>query len=154
MATAGSARCIPKFPRRITQNRSCAISTRFANNRAMTEPGRLFISAMHIVPTKPLSRMLRRLASVQSKLAVGRFAARYSAAIEEAERPIDEYESVLAFFTRRLKPGLRPLDPNLDVLSSPVDGAFLAGGPIGEGKLFQAKGRTFTLNALLADDQA
>lgn len=120
----------------------------------MSEPGKTFIGAMRMLPKKPLSRLVRRLVSVKSKLAVRRFAARYGAAIEEAEHPIDEYDSVLSFFTRRLKPGLRPIDPDPRVLVSPVDGAYLVGGPVGEGKLFQAKGRTFTLNALLADENA
>lgn len=120
----------------------------------MTEPGRLFIGAMRVVPKKPLSRMMRRLAAVRSRAAVRRFAARYHAAIEEAERPIDEYESVLDFFTRRLKPGLRPIDPDPRALVSPVDGAYLVAGTIGEDRLYQAKGRTFTLNALLADPAA
>jgi phosphatidylserine decarboxylase len=118
------------------------------------EPGKFFIGAMRMLPKKPLSRAVRRLVSVKSRLAVRRFANRYGAAIEEAERPIEEYESVLAFFTRRLKPGLRPLDPDPRALICPVDGAYLVGGPVGEGKLFQAKSRTFTLNALLADDHA
>ncbi len=120
----------------------------------MAEPGKLFIAGMRVVPKKPLSKAVRRLAAVRSKMAVRRFAARYQVAIEDAEKPLDDYESILAFFTRRLKPGLRPVDPDPSVLVSPVDGAFLAGGPVGAGRLYQAKGRDFTLNALLADDTA
>jgi phosphatidylserine decarboxylase len=121
---------------------------------AMSPQGRWFIGAMRVVPKKPLSRVVRRLASIRSRLAVRRFARRYQVAIEDAERSIDDYESVLALFTRRLKPGLRPLDPDLNALLCPVDGSYLVGGPIGEGQLYQAKGRVFSLNALLADDQA
>src|SRR5688572_2576405 len=109
---------------------------------------------MRMLPKKPLSRAVRRLVSLKSRLAVRRFANRYGAVIEDAEQPIESYESVLAFFTRRLKPGIRPLDPEPRALISPVDGAYLVGGPVGEGKLYQAKGRSFTLNALLADDTA
>jgi phosphatidylserine decarboxylase len=118
------------------------------------EPGKYFIGAMRMLPKKPLSRLVRRLVSVQSKVAVERFAKRYGASVEEAEKPLAEYTSILDFFTRRLKPGLRPLDPNPRALLSPVDGAYLVGGPVGEGQLFQAKGRNFTLNALLADERA
>lgn len=120
----------------------------------MSEPGKLFITGMRLLPKKPLSRAVRRLASVQSQMAVRRFAARYGAQVEEAERPLEEYGSVLEFFTRRLKPGLRPIDPDPNVLVSPVDGAFLVGGPVGSGRLFQAKGREYTLSALLADPDA
>lgn len=115
---------------------------------------RWFIAGMRLVPKKTLSRTVRRLASVRSRMAVRRFAARYGVAVEEAERSLDEYESVLDLFTRRLKPGLRPIDPDPDVLVSPVDGTVLVGGPVGRGDLFQAKGRSYSLSALLADDGA
>ncbi|MCK6546615.1 archaetidylserine decarboxylase [Myxococcota bacterium] len=120
----------------------------------MSEPGRLFIQTMHVLPKKPLSRAVRQLVSVRSNVAVRRFAARYGIDLDEAEHPIEHYESILALFTRRLKPGLRPLDPDPRVLLCPVDGAFLVGGPVGAGTLVQAKGKTFTLNALLADETA
>lgn len=116
--------------------------------------GKYFIAGMRIVPKKPLSKTVRRLASIRSRMAVRRFAARYGVAVDEAEKPLEEYLSILDFFTRRLKPGIRPVDPDPNVLVSPVDGAFLTGGPIGEGRLFQAKGKDFTLQALLADDDA
>ena len=115
---------------------------------------RWFISSMRLVPQKTLSRTVRRLASVRSRMAVRRFAARYGVAVEDAERPLDEYESLLEFFTRRLKPGLRPIDPDPDVLVSPVDGTVLVAGPVGTGTLFQAKGKSYTLSALLADEAA
>ena len=116
--------------------------------------GRWFITGMRLVPKKPLSRTVRRLAGVHSKMAVRRFVARYGVAVEEAERPLDEYQSVLEFFTRRLKPGLRPVDSGTDVLVSPVDGTVLIGGPVANGDLFQAKGKSYTLAALLADPEA
>lgn len=120
----------------------------------MSEPGKLFIAGMRVVPKKTVSKAMRRLASVHSKMAVRRFAARYGLAMEEAERPLEDYETVLDLFTRKLKPGLRPLDPDPDALISPVDGAYLVGDRVGEGRLFQAKGRDFTLGALLADESA
>lgn len=120
----------------------------------MADPGRFFIGAMRVVPKKPLSRAVRRLASIPSKMAVRRFAARYNIAIEDAERPLDDYKSVLDLFTRRLKPGLRPLDLDPRAILCPVDGTFLSGGLIDRGLLVQAKNRTFTLNALLADPTA
>ncbi len=120
----------------------------------MGESGRLFIAGMRAVPKKPLSRMVRRLASVPSKMAVRRFAARYGAAVEEAEKPLEEYESVLDFFTRRLKPGLRPIDADPKVLVSPVDGCLPTQGPVEEGLLLQAKGRRYRLSDLLAEEGA
>ncbi|MEQ8275151.1 MAG: archaetidylserine decarboxylase [Deltaproteobacteria bacterium] len=120
----------------------------------MSEPGKLFITGMRVLPKKPLSKAVRRLAAVRSQMAVRRFAARFDVAVEEAEKPIDAYESVLDFFTRRLKPGVRPIDDAPEAFVSPVDGAYLVGGPVGDGRLFQAKGRDYKLAALLAQDDA
>lgn len=120
----------------------------------MSEPGKLFITGMRVLPKKPLSKAVRRLASVRSKMAVRRFAARYEVVVEDAEKPIEDYVSVLDFFTRRLKPGARPIDGSPEALVSPVDGAYLVGGDVGEGRLYQAKGRDYTLSALLAEEGA
>ncbi|NCW46138.1 MAG: phosphatidylserine decarboxylase, partial [Gemmatimonadaceae bacterium] len=67
----------------------------------------------------------------------------------EAALPLDQYASINAFFTRALKPGLRPLAPNAIV--SPVDAAVGAFGIVDDDTLVQAKGRTYSLAALLGD---
>jgi phosphatidylserine decarboxylase len=124
----------------------------------MSEPGRLFIAGLSVLPKKSMSRAVRRLASVPARVAVRRFAEHFRLDMDEAERPLDEYGSILELFTRRLKPGVRPIDPEPRALVSPVDAQFLVGGPVcgsaGEGVLVQAKGKTFTLAALLADEGA
>ncbi|MBK8014507.1 MAG: phosphatidylserine decarboxylase [Deltaproteobacteria bacterium] len=120
----------------------------------MSVRDKAFVATMHILPKKPLSRTVRRLASLRAPSVVRRFAARYGASVEEAELPIESYGSVLEFFTRRLKPGARPIAEDPDALVCPVDGAFLAAGVVATGRLYQAKGREFTLNALLADEGA
>src|SRR5687767_2322432 len=43
----------------------------------------------------------------------------------EAELPLEEYRSLNDFFTRRLKPEARPIDPNPAHLISPADGRVL-----------------------------
>ncbi|MEM7677844.1 MAG: archaetidylserine decarboxylase, partial [Myxococcota bacterium] len=48
----------------------------------------------------------------------------------------------------------RPIDPREDVVVSPTDGALAAHGRIDGGTLIQAKGRTYALSALLAEDGA
>src|SRR5690606_16893314 len=57
-----------------------------------------------------------------------------------------------AFFTRKLKAGLRPIAPGDDVPISPVDGAVSQAGIAQAGRLIQAKGRDYSLAALLADE--
>lgn len=84
---------------------------------------------------------------------LGRFAASYRVDLGEAEMPLDEYVSFLDFFTRRLKAGLRPQEPQVPgALNSPVDGALIASGRVESGTLIQAKGLPYSLDELLASD--
>lgn len=54
-------------------------------------------------------------------------------------------------FTRELKPGLRPFDPDLAVIASPSDGIVGAFGQIDDTELFQVKGAPYSLFDLLGD---
>jgi phosphatidylserine decarboxylase len=54
-------------------------------------------------------------------------------------------------FTRELKPGLRPPDPDPAVVVSPCDAIIGAFGAIADGKLFQIKGAPYSLLDLLGD---
>ncbi len=60
------------------------------------------------------------------------------------------YESFNAFFTRALQPGARPLPADPTALACPVDGTVSELGDIDDDRLLQAKGRHYTLGALLA----
>jgi phosphatidylserine decarboxylase len=60
------------------------------------------------------------------------------------------FESFNAFFTRALRAGTRPLAGSALTLVSPVDGTMSQLGTIDENRILQAKGRSFTLEALLA----
>jgi phosphatidylserine decarboxylase len=66
------------------------------------------------------------------------------------------YESFNEFFTRALRPGARPIDPNDSVLVSPVDGAVSQIGRLDGSQIMQAKGHYYSLEALLdsGDPQA
>ena len=69
----------------------------------------------------------------------------------EAELAPKGYASVSAFFVRRLKPGRRPLDPDLSVLISPCDGKVQAVTTIEKGTILQAKGRPYTVEEILGE---
>jgi phosphatidylserine decarboxylase len=60
------------------------------------------------------------------------------------------YPHFNAFFTRALKAGARPLAGDLRTLVSPVDGTMSQSGRLDGNRLLQAKGRHYTLQALLA----
>jgi phosphatidylserine decarboxylase len=61
------------------------------------------------------------------------------------------FNSLHQCFTRRLKPGARPIDPDPTILVSPCDGIVGAHGQIVEGQLFQVKGFAYALEELLGE---
>src|SRR5579859_4699051 len=64
------------------------------------------------------------------------------------------FGSLHACFTRALKPGARPPDPNPDVLASPCDAIVGACGRVEGEQLHQIKGSPYTLDDLLRDAAA
>lgn len=77
------------------------------------------------------------------------FAKMYNIPHQEAEKAIGEYRTLNEFFTRRLKPGMRPIDASLDALVSPVDALITAMGTIQNGTLLNVKGQDYTISELL-----
>jgi phosphatidylserine decarboxylase len=75
----------------------------------------------------------------------------YGVDLEDYEVPVSGFETFDAFFTRKLKPGLRPLDPEPDALVSPADGRVEDAGLIEVGSTLRVKGRTYSVGELLAD---
>src|SRR5713226_10459719 len=67
------------------------------------------------------------------RAAIRAFAKKYGVDASEAERPIEEYPTFTEFFTRRLKPGARPIAPGERVPVSPVVGTVGEVGAIVEG---------------------
>jgi phosphatidylserine decarboxylase len=61
------------------------------------------------------------------------------------------FNSLHDCFTRELRPGLRPPDPDPSILVSPCDAIIGAHGAIEDGKLFQVKGAPYSLMDLLGD---
>lgn len=82
---------------------------------------------------------------------IRRFVARYGVDMSEAANPdLASYASFNEFFTRALKPGVRPL-ARADLVC-PVDGAISQFGAIEGERIFQAKGHDYTATALLGGD--
>jgi phosphatidylserine decarboxylase len=81
------------------------------------------------------------------------FIKRYNVNMSEAlESSPNHYASFHDFFIRKLKPEARPIDSNPLSICSPCDGAVSQFGKIKENTLLQAKGREYTLEALLGND--
>jgi phosphatidylserine decarboxylase len=70
--------------------------------------------------------------------------------MEEAlESDPHAYENFNAFFSRALKPGVRPIVEGKGALACPVDGAVSQARAIEGGRIFQAKGHDYSLEQLL-----
>ena len=72
----------------------------------------------------------------------------------EAEiKTAEEFSCFNDFFTRKLETNLRPIESQTDSIICPVDGSVSAIGNIDVEQIFQAKGKSFSLLALLGGDQ-
>jgi len=118
---------------------------------------RLFILTQYLTPHHLLSRLVGKIAEsraawLKNRL-IGWFVRRYQVDMSEAQEqnPL-AFDSFNAFFTRALKEGARPLDGTAGAILCPADGAISQIGDIGHGRVFQAKGHSFSTHALLGGD--
>ena len=108
------------------------------------------------LPTQAMSRLAGVLGRTEiepvSRAFVRAFAWHYQVDLSDAERAsLDDYRSFNDFFTRRLKPGARPVPEDKREVVSPADGYLSQLGVVEEGRLLQAKGHRFSARALLTD---
>ncbi|AKQ55607.1 archaetidylserine decarboxylase [Bordetella hinzii] len=123
----------------------------------MSIKDQLFLASQYLAPHHLVSRAMGLLADSRApeikNAMISRFVRRYRVDMSEAlvEDP-RAYASFNDFFTRALKPDARPLDDDESNIVSPADGAISQLGPIQAGRIFQAKGHSFGLSALLGGD--
>ncbi len=72
---------------------------------------------------------------------------------DDFDVPPKGYRCFNDFFTRKIKPGRRPVDPDPRVLISPADSRLIV-YPIDGNKVYPIKGVTFTVEELIADRPA
>lgn len=119
---------------------------------------KLFVLSQYVTPQLALSRLAGQLADNERTPALKNrvirwFIGRYGVDMSEAvESDPTAYPSFNAFFTRALKPGLRPIAEGEKTLVSPVDGAISQLGQVSGDRVFQAKGQSFSLTELLGGD--
>lgn len=99
---------------------------------------------------KQISQIMGRFShSSVSRYVIPTFIRNYQIPVSEAEKDIREYQTLNAFFTRRLKPGMRPIDPNENSLTSPVDALITAMGKISSGTILNVKGQNYSVQDIL-----
>lgn len=97
-----------------------------------------------------LSRLMGAFAHSRfSRLLIPVFIRTYQIPAAQAEKNPSEYGSLNEFFSRRLKPGMRPVTEEPDAVASPVDALITAMGTIESGTLLNVKGQDYKLEELL-----
>lgn len=122
-------------------------------------PARLFILMQYLLPHHLLSRLAGCLANctwswVKNPFInwfVGHYKVDMSQALEENPTA---YSSFNDFFTRVLKADARPLDRTPGGILCPADGTISQLGKIEHGRIFQAKGHSFSVTELLGGNPA
>ena len=123
-----------------------------------TLEARAFVALQHLLPQHPLSRLVHRLARSRfpplSRALISAFMRGFHPDLSDALQPDPKsYPSFNAFFTRALRPGARPVSAEAGAVISPVDGTVSQIGRIQGSQLLQAKGRNYTLEALLGGNR-
>lgn len=113
----------------------------------------------YILPHRALSRVVywatRWTFRPWKNWLIGTIVRNYQVDMTEAAQPDPgAYEHFNAFFTRALKPGARAPDADPAALLCPADGRISQAGDIVDGRIFQAKGQSFTAAELLGDEAA
>ncbi|TDO99011.1 archaetidylserine decarboxylase [Marinomonas balearica] len=117
----------------------------------------LFALAQHITPQKALSRFVGNIAECKNNWVkdtfIGQFVKKYNVDMSEAinEDPFS-YQNFNDFFTRAIKPELRPITQTENSIACPADGAVSQLGDIEYGTIYQAKGHNYSLTSLLGGD--
>lgn len=119
----------------------------------------LLTSLTYVLPHRLLSSLARRLAYSTSpgtkQWLIDTVTKKFNVDLAEAAEPDPRaYPSFNAFFTRALKPGARVADPDPRALLMPADGHISQCGAVEDGRIFQAKGQSFTAAELLGDAAA
>ena len=122
----------------------------------MSNSAELFVALQRVLPKHFLSRLIARAAESKQpwlkNMLISRAIKAFNINMQEAASDnLDDYENFNAFFTRALKPGVRPIDKGQTSIVSPADGAISQAGPISKNRILQAKGIDYSVSRLLGD---
>lgn len=120
---------------------------------ALTQQEDLNFLLTNRIPRAALTRFMGWFSKIENPLVRDASIAcwRLFSDLDLSEAKKSEFKSLHDCFTRELRPGLRPADPDPSIVASPSDGIIGAFGRIEDTKLFQIKGAPYTLLDLLGD---
>jgi phosphatidylserine decarboxylase len=110
----------------------------------------------HLLPKDLISAVMYRVARSErrwiARPLIRWFARAYGVDLTDAEHAdFDRYPTFNGFFTRALKAGARTIEGGADTVVSPADGTLSEFGALDADTLLQAKGRRYSLAALLGE---
>lgn len=114
----------------------------------------LYVWPQYLLPHHALSRLVLAATRCEvpwwKQLLIDAFRRRFDVSLNEAQQTdARAFPSFNAFFTRALKPEARPISDSPGSIACPVDGRISQLGEIRDGRIFQAKGRDYSLLELL-----
>jgi phosphatidylserine decarboxylase len=120
---------------------------------ALTQQEDLNFLLTNRIPRAALTRLMGWFSKIENPLVRDASIAcwRMFSDLDLREAKKTDFSSLHDCFTRELKPGLRPPDPDPQVVVSPSDAIIGAHGAIADTELFQIKGAGYSLLDLLGD---
>jgi phosphatidylserine decarboxylase len=120
---------------------------------ALTQQEDLNFLLTNRIPRAALTRFMGWFSKIENPLlrdaSIGCW--RLFSDLDLSEAKKTQFTSLHDCFTRELKPGLRPTDPDPAIVTSPSDAIIGAHGTISDGELYQIKGAPYSLIDLVAD---
>ena len=112
----------------------------------------LIVSLLSVAPRKTGARSMGWFTrSGASGLITRAFVAAYGVNLDEATGDLADYPTLEALFTRQLKAGARPIDPDPQVIVSPVDGQVALVGTTVGGRLDIVPGKPLDVAELVGE---
>ena len=120
---------------------------------ALTQQEDLNFLLTNRIPRASLTRFMGWFSKIENRWVADASIAcwRMFSDLDLREAKKTEFKSLHDCFTRELKPGLRPPDPDPSIVVSPSDGIIGAHGAIEDTELFQIKGAAYSLLDLFGD---
>jgi len=113
-----------------------------------------FALIQRILPHHFLSSIMYKITRIETRwfknFFITRFIALYDVDMNQVQNQnVNEFKCFNEFFTRPLKPEARPIAKGNNTIISPVDGTVSEAGRITNEQIFQAKGKTYSLETLV-----
>ena len=118
----------------------------------------VIITGLSLLPRRLVSRGMGRFGRARLPSFVLRpllrwYVGHYGVNLLECAGGLEDFDSLVAFFTRPLLPEARPICQDPDAIVSPVDGRVYAIGAVEKGRLPQAPGLDYAVRDLLGGDE-